>query len=137
MFEDFWRTFYEPVVIAAFLLVIPALFNWSINRFIKCKSPSALGLHIVEDLPTQISIRIGQPGNLFYLKSEGPIGKRLVLDLNRMEDSSRDYVLYLIKLAGKRSGSEIINLGGNVYSVQGSFVKYLPSDSEGATRQSI
>ena len=137
MFKEYWRTIYEPVVIAALLLVIPALFNWSINRFIKRKSPSALGLRIVEDLPTQISVRIGQPGNLFYLKSEGPIGKRLVLDLNPMEDSSRDYVLYLIKVAGKRSDSEIINLGGNVYSVQGSFVKYLPSDSDLSTRQSI
>lgn len=136
MIKENWSFLYEPALISSLLLMPSALCYWSLNRLFKAKDPNSFGLSVVEDLPTQISVRIGQPGNLYQLKKEGPFKKRLVLDLNPMEESSRNYALYLIKLAGKFSGIQIIFLGANVYSVQGSLMEYLPSDSDVVARRS-
>ena len=136
MFKENWRALFEPTVMSSVLLAPSVFFYWTLNRLFKSKASNSFGLHIIEDLSTQVSVRIGQPGNLYQLKKEGPFKKRLVLDLNPMEDSSRNYALYLIQLAGKFSGSEIIFLGANVYSVQGSLMEYLPSDSDVVTRRS-
>ena len=136
MIKENWSFLYEPALISSLLLMPSALCYWSLNRLFKAKDPNSFGLSVVEDLPTQISVRIGQPGNLYQLKKEGPFKKRLVLDLNPMEESRRNYALYLIKLAGKFSGIEIIFLGANVYSVQGSLMEYLPSDSDVVARRS-
>ena len=136
MLKDDWRFLYEPALISALLLMPSAFCYLSLNRLFKVKDPNSFGLSVVEDLPTQISVRIGQPGNLYQLKKEGPFKKRLVLELNPMDESNRNYALYLIKLAGKFSGSEIIFLGANVYSVQGSLMEYLPSDSDVVARRS-
>jgi hypothetical protein len=129
MFKENWRTILGLGVVTALLSFLSVLFYWSIDRLLKRKSPNSYGLHIVEDLPSQVSVKIGQPGNLYQLSEEVFFNKRLILDLNPMDEASRNFSLHLIKSAGKLGGCEMMYLGENIYAVQSSFIEYLPIKS--------
>lgn len=129
MFKENWRTIIEPGVIMALLIILSVLFFFLLDRLLLRKRPNSYGLHIVEVLPSQISVRIGQPGNLYQLRDENFFNKRLILDLNPMDEASRNYTLHLIELARRLGNIEMIPLGENIYTAQNSFLKYLPTNS--------
>jgi hypothetical protein len=130
MFIEFWQSFYKSGLIAVLLFLPAALFFWLLNRSLNSKDPNSLGMRILEVLPNQISVRIAQPGNLYQLKKDGLNKNRVVLDLNRMDERGRSHVLYLIGCAGKSHGSEIMNLGDNIYVVEGGATEFLPEVTE-------
>ncbi len=130
MFIEFWQSFYKSGLMAILLFLPAALFFWLLNRSLNSKDSNSFGMRILEVLPNQISLKIVQPGNLYQLKKDGLNKNRVVLDLNRMDERCRSHVLYLIRRAVKSHGSEIMNLGDNIYAVEGGSMEFLPEVTE-------
>lgn len=126
---ELWRKLYEPLLIALLLYLVSSVFLWCLNRRLAHKNPNLVGLRVIEECANQRSVRLKQPGNLIGLIEEDLIKKRMILNLDSMEEEARKYAVEILRAAKKASGGEILDLGENIYAVDDVVFTRLPREA--------
>lgn len=109
----------EEIAVVFVGLLVPALIYLVIRNRLNSKSPDAIGMRILEELPAQTLVKIRNPGNIREIYRRLPAKQNVLIRFGKMKLQELEYAISLLKEFGQIRGVPVVEVDQGLFLVRG------------------
>lgn len=109
----------EEIAVVFVGLLVPALIYLVIRNRLNSKSPDAIGMRILEELPAQTLVKIRNPGNIREIYRRLPAEQNVLIRFGKIKLQEREYAISLLKEFGQIRGVPVVEVDQGLFLVRG------------------